>query len=77
MQKKLRLGVERQESNKMTNNNPIGNIANIIQQYNQFKASFNGNAQEEVQKLLSNGRMTQQQFNQLQAAASQLRNVLK
>jgi hypothetical protein len=40
-------------------------ITNIIQQAQNFKKSFKGNARQEVQKLLNNGTMSQSQFNRL------------
>lgn len=52
--------------------NPI----QMIQQFNQFKQSFQGDPQQEVQKLLASGKMNQQQLNQLQAMASQFQNLL-
>lgn len=47
------------------------NPMQIIQQFNQFKQNFRGNPQEEVQKLIASGKMSQAQLNQLQAQASQ------
>lgn len=53
------------------------NPLEIIQKFNEFKQQFKGNPQEEVQKLISSGQMSQQQLNQLQATASQFQNFLK
>lgn len=62
--------------------NQMGNrgnnqFANMINQFSKFKANFNGDPKQAVQELLNSGRMTQEQFNQLQYAASQLKNILK
>lgn len=54
-----------------------GGPMNIIQAFNQFKQNFQGNPQEEVQKLLTSGRMSQNQLNQLQAMAKQFQSMLK
>lgn len=59
--------------------NPIYNefnnqndIANLIQEAQNFKNNFKGNAQAEVQRLLDNGTMSQAQFNQLMPIAQQI-----
>lgn len=48
----------------------------MIQQFNQFKNNFQGDAKAEVQRLLQTGQMSQQQFNQLQNMASGFQNML-
>lgn len=53
-----------------------GNIAGLIQHFQQFKQTFKGDPQQQVQELLNSGRMTQQQFNQLQAVAKQFQSLL-
>ena len=55
----------------------LGNIQNLIGQFNQFKSSFQGNPQQQVQGLLNSGQMTQAQFNQLQKMARQLQSYFK
>ncbi len=59
------------------NGDALGNMMNLINQFNQFKNNFNGDARAEVQKLLNSGQMTQQQLNQLQNMARQLQGFLK
>jgi len=54
-----------------------GGIGNLVQQFNQFRASFQGNPQQQVQQLLSSGKMTQEQFNQLAGLANQFQRLLK
>lgn len=44
----------------------------MFQQFNQFRQSFTGDPKAEVQKLLTSGRLNQQQLNQLQGMAKQL-----
>lgn len=53
-------------------NNPM----QMIQQFAQFKNSFSGNPQQEVQKLLRSGQMNQSQLNQLQSMAQQFSQLL-
>ena len=52
------------------------NPMQMIQQFNQFRNNFKGDPQQEVQRLLQSGKMTQPQLNQLQAMATQFQNVL-
>lgn len=59
------------------NNSPFGNIFNLINQYNQFKNSFQGDPKAQVQQLLNSGQMSQEQLNQLQSWAKQLQSILK
>ncbi len=50
-------------------NNPLAQLA---EQARQFRQSFTGNPQQEVQKLLQSGAMSQQQFNQYSQIAQQV-----
>lgn len=53
-------------------NNPFS----MIQQFIEFANGFKGNPQEEVQKLLNSGKMTQEQYNALQNQATQFQQLL-
>lgn len=55
---------------------PLGNFQQMMQQFQQFKASFQGDPEQEVRKLLASGRMTQQQLDQLQQAAQMFQGLL-
>lgn len=50
---------------------------NLIQRFQQFKSTFQGNPQQEVQKMLQSGRITQQQLNQAQSLAQQFQMLMK
>lgn len=54
----------------------LGNFQKMMQQFQQFKQDFHGNPQEEVQKLISSGRINQQQLNQVQALAQQFQKLM-
>lgn len=51
--------------------------AQISAQIRQMQKNFPGNPQQEVQRLLQSGQMTQEQFNQLAQAANQIFPHLK
>lgn len=48
----------------------------IVQQFNQFRNSFHGNPQEEVQHLLNSGKISQQQYNEAVQMAQTLQNII-
>lgn len=53
----------------------LGNMQNFMSQFNQFRQGFQGNSQQQVQQLLNSGRMNQQQYNELYAAAKQIQSM--
>jgi hypothetical protein len=54
----------------------MNNAANIIQQFMQFKNSFKGNPQEQIQQLLNSGKVTQAQYDAAVKRAQQFQNML-
>lgn len=63
--------------NQLGGNQPMNPMMNMIQQFQQFKQNFRGDPQQEVQKLLNSGRMTQAQYNQLQQMAQQMHQMMR
>lgn len=57
--------------------NPMGNMFNMISNFQKFKQNFIGDPKQQVQELLNSGRMTQEQFDYLQNMAKSLSGVLK
>lgn len=55
---------------------PMGNFMQMMQQFNQFRANFQGDPKVEVERLLQSGQMSQQQLDQLQMAARQFMNLM-
>lgn len=58
------------------NVNPLGNFGQLVQKFQQFKMSFQGDPKAEVEKMLHIGALTQEQLNQAQAMARQFQNLL-
>lgn len=56
---------------------PMGQFQNMIQQFRQFRNSFQGDPKAEVEKLVQSGKISQQQLNQLQQVAGQFRQLLQ
>lgn len=48
---------------------------NMLQRFQQFRQSFRGNPQEQVQQLLNSGRVSQQQYNQAVQMAQQFQRM--
>ena len=55
----------------MPNNN------NMMQQFQQFRNSFNGNPQQMVQQLLQSGKVTKSQYESAVQMAQQLQGMLR
>lgn len=55
------------------NDNGFGRM---LQELQNFRASFRGNPKAEVENLVKNGQMTQEQLNQLQAMAHQIVDLM-
>lgn len=55
----------------------LGSFQQMVQQFNQFKATFHGDPKAEVEKLVQSGRLSQEQLNQLQAMAQQFQALLR
>ena len=49
----------------------------MIQQFNQFRKTFNGNPQQTVMNMLRQGMMSNAQFKQLAQMANQFQNFMK
>lgn len=47
----------------------LGNFQQMMQQFQQFRATFQGDPEQEVRKLIASGKISQNQLNQLQQAA--------
>lgn len=55
---------------------PLGNLENMVSQYQQFSQGVQGNPRDQVMQLLNSGRMSQDQFNQLSNMATQFQSIL-
>lgn len=60
----------------MFNGNPMIQFQQMMNQFQQFKQSFQGDPKAEVEKLLQSGKMSQQQLNQLQQMAKMFQHLM-
>lgn len=56
---------------------PLGNMAQILQKFQQFRASFKGDPKQHVEMLRKSGQMSDVQYQQLEAMAKQIMPFLK
>lgn len=56
---------------------PMGQFQRLMQQFNQFRSTFQGDPKAEVEKLLKSGKINQSQLNQIQTMAKQFENFLR
>lgn len=54
----------------------LGNFQQMMQQFQQFKATFQGDPKAEVEKLLQSGQINQDQLNMVQGLAKQFESFL-
>lgn len=63
-------------SNPIFNAMNGGGNDNIIQRFMQFKKTFNGDPQQQVQQLLNSGRISQAQYDNAVKMAQQLQRMI-
>ena len=56
--------------------NPKSGTNNIIQRFQQFKNSFRGDPQQQVQQLLNSEKVSQQQYDQAVQMTNQLKQMM-
>ena len=56
---------------------PMGQFQQLMQQFNQFRANFQGDPKSEVEKLLQSGKISQNQLNQIQTMAKQFESFFR
>jgi len=52
------------------------NIQDFIGKLNQFKQTYTGNPQQQIQQMLNSGKVTQQQYNNAVNTANQIMRML-
>lgn len=62
---------------QLIQNSPVNSTMSLLQNFIKFRNGFTGNAQEEIQKLLSSGRVSQEQYNNAVLQAQQLSQFFK
>lgn len=55
---------------------PIGNAQQLMQRFNQFRQSFQGDPRQQVQELLNSGKVSQQDYNRAYEMAQQFQRMM-
>lgn len=55
---------------------PMENIQQLMQQFNQFRQTFQGNPQQQIQQLLNSGKISQRDYNNAYQQAQQIQQLL-
>lgn len=55
----------------------MGNVTQLLQIFQQFRAAFQGDAKRQVEQLRESGKMSDEQYHQLEAMAKQIMPYLK
>lgn len=56
---------------------PMGNVMQLLRQFQQFRSAFQGDPQKQVEELRKSGKMSDEQYHQLEAMAKQIMPYLK
>ena len=56
--------------------NPQGPMQQMMQRFQQFRQTFQGDPRQQVQNLLNSGRVTQQQYNNAVQMAQQFQKMM-
>jgi hypothetical protein len=56
---------------------PMGNLMAMVNQFQQFRQTFQGDPKQKVMELVNSGQISQEQLTQLQNTASQLQSLFK
>lgn len=55
----------------------MGNFGQLMQKFQQFRSTFQGDPKAEVEKLLQSGKINQEQLNMVQGLAQQFQQFLQ
>ena len=55
----------------------MGNVQDLMNQFNQFRQTFRGNPQQQIQQMMNSGQITQDQYNQAVQIAQQMMRFMK
>ena len=56
---------------------PMSNVMQLLRQFQQFRSTFQGNPQKQVEELRNSGKMSDEQYHQLEAMARQIMPFIK
>ena len=66
-----------QQIGQTTATNSPNSMPGVIKRFQDFKKSFSGDPQQQIQQLLNSGKVSQAQYNRAVQIAQQLQQLLK
>lgn len=55
---------------------PMGNVQQLMQQFNQFRQAFQGDPHQQIQQLMNSGKVSQQDYNRAYQMAQQFQQMM-
>lgn len=55
---------------------PMANVQQLMQRFNQFRQTFQGDPRQQVQQLLNSGKVSQSQYNNAYQMAQQFQQMM-
>lgn len=55
---------------------PMKNIQQLMQQFNQFRQTFQGNPQQQIQQLMNSGKVSQEKYNWAYQQAQEFQKMM-
>ena len=56
---------------------PMGNVMQLLRQFQQFRSAFQGDPQKQVEELRQSGKRSEEPYHQLEAMAKQIIPFIK
>ena len=56
---------------------PMGNVMQLLRQFQQFRSAFKGDPKKQEEELRKSGKMSDEQYHQLEAMAKQIMPFIK
>lgn len=60
----------------LSNQAPANNMQGLLNRFQQFRNTFSGNPQQQIQQMLNSGKITQSQLDAAVQQAQQFKNML-
>ncbi len=63
--------------NSLGNGSPLGNVMNLMTQFNQFRSVFQGDANQQIQSLVNSGKVDKDMYSNAYQLTTQLYQMFK
>lgn len=63
--------------NSLGNGSPFGNVMNLMTQFNQFRSTFQGDPNQQIQNLVNSGKVDKDMYSNAYQLTTQLYQMFK